>query len=130
MIAGPALLLTLIQIIVEIRRQQKPDQDTTQDFVDIAPDRDIPPDAVRKRGFRFLAWIVGVYLGIWFVGFKVTVPLFFIAFMRIEGKASWRLILSLTAISVYMIFYHFEELLGVFWPRPLIANWIKIPWIF
>ncbi|NVM22849.1 MAG: hypothetical protein HWN68_13840 [Desulfobacterales bacterium] len=126
----PALILTLVQFFLDLRAKPEGDEVALQDFVDIAPDVSIPLTVVRTRALRFLCWILGLYLGIWVVGFKIAVPLFFIAFMRVEGRARWLLIISLTALSVYAIFYHFEELLGVFWPKPVISRWVEIPWLF
>ena len=126
----PAIVLTLIQLFSDLRANHKGDETKPQDFVDIAPDLSIPWPVVRTRALRFLCWILGLYLAIWIVGFKIAIPLFFIAFMRLEGKARWVIIISLTAVSVYVIFHYFEELLGVFWPQPLISRWIDIPWLF
>ena len=129
LIGIPALILTLIQLVLDLRAQLKPDKDSVQDFVDVAPDKDIPASVVRARGIRFLSWLLGLHLGIWLVGFKISVPLFFICFLRFEGKARWPLIIGLTAISVYIIFHYFEELLGVFWPKPLLSRWVDIPFL-
>jgi len=129
-IAGSGLVLTIFQIVIDLKNQLKTGENfkqNRQDYVDIAPDSDIPIELVRKRGLRFLGWIVGLYLGIYVFGFKIAVPVFFVSFLRIEGKASWFIILLLTTISIYAIFFHFENLLGVFWPRPLIVDWIKLP---
>lgn len=126
----PALILTIVQLFLDLKAKPAANGADRQDFVDIAPDLSIPVTVVRTRALRFLSWILGLYLGIWVVGFKIAVPLFFIAFMRVEGKARWILIFSLTALSVYAIFYHFEELLGVFWPKPAISRWVEIPWLF
>lgn len=127
-IAG--LILTLMQLVLDLRAVHRSDEYNSQDFVDIAPDLSIPITVVRTRAVRFLCWILGLYLGIWLIGFKIMVPLFFVAFMRIEGRARWLPIFILTAVSVYAILYYFGELLGIFWPKPLISNWLEIAWLF
>lgn len=131
-IACVGIILTLIQLIVDLKHRRNMGEDinqSSQDFVDIAPDADIPKEVVRKRGFRFLSWFLGLYLSIWILGFKISVPAFIVAYLRIEIKANWSRIVLLTTITIYLIFYHFEKILGVFWPKPLIADWIKVPFI-
>jgi hypothetical protein len=123
----PALILSIVQMVLDLIASPKAD---SQDVVDIAPDKSIPARIVRARAIRFLCWFLGLYLGIWVLGFKIALPLFFIIYMRVEARARWLVVVSLTAISVYAVFYHFEELLGVFWPQCLLSMWLKIPWLF
>lgn len=132
-IACVGIVLALIQLLVDLkprRHDGEGAQQNTEDYVDIAPDADISKEVVRRRGLQFLAWFLGLYLCIWIFGFKIAVPIFFVAYLRTEIKADWYKILLLTAITVYLIFYHFENILGVFWPKPLVANLIEIPFIF
>jgi hypothetical protein len=129
----PAVVLTVIQICVDIRLTRKAEEADSQeeDFIDIAPDTlDIPPKVARARALRFLCWIVGLYLGIWIVGFKIAGPLFFLFFLRYEARARWLLNIALSGLSIWLIFYYFEHLLSVFWPKPLLDRWIDIPWLF
>jgi hypothetical protein len=125
-----ALLLCLIQLFFELRDGSKNAKKDFDDYVDIASDFSLSSAVVRARALRFLSWYIFLLLSIWIIGFKIAVPLFFISFLRFEGKVRWRVNIILTAISVYAIFFHFENLLGVRWPKPILENWFKIPWIF
>ncbi len=129
----PAFILTAIQVFLDIKMTRKAQEPGSQegDFVDISPDTlDIPPQVVKARALRFLCWIVGLYLGIWIVGFKIAGPLFFLFFLRYEARARWLLNISLSGLSIYLLFYHFEHLLEVFWPKPLLEKLLDIPWLF
>ena len=95
--------------------------------VDIAVDTDIPAHLFWSRLVRFLAWAVGFFLAIWLLGFKISVPLYLAAYLRIEAKAGYALITILIVASVYLLFVHFTEVLGVVWPEPFIGRFIDLP---
>jgi hypothetical protein len=126
----PAFILSVLQLVLDLRAKPKGEEAAPDDFADIAADASIPSAVVRARGIRFLCWFLGLYLGIWVLGFKIAVPLFFIGYMWLEGRARWLVTVPLTALSVYLIFYHFENLLGVFWPECILSRWFEVPWLF
>ena len=125
-----ALILSVLQLVFDLCKDPKDMEIGPEDFVDIAPDLSLPPTVLRVRALRFLCWILCLYLGIWILGFKIAVPIFFISFLWLEGKVRWLINISLTSLSVYAIFYHFEKLLSVYWPKPLLSRWFEIPWLF
>lgn len=130
--ACAGVVLILAQLIVGLRepiRQESDLEGKKLDYVDIAPDADIPNEVVRQRGLGFLGWVLGFYVAIYLVGFQISVPFFIAAYLRVECKAAWWKIALLAAVSVYLTFYHFKEILGVVWPKPLIADFISLPWI-
>lgn len=130
LVSGIGLILCFFQLYLDIKGYRKDNEDNIEDFVDIASDFSIPSSIVRAKALRFLFWYSSLLLSIWLFGFKIAVPLFFISFLRIDGKVSWPLTIILTAVSIYAIFFHFENLLGVQWPDAIIEKWINIPWLF
>lgn len=67
------------------------------------------------------AWLIGLLLAIWFIGFKIAVPLFVFLFSKIHG-ARWYLSLFLAFISFGMLYGLFDMVIHVPWPEPLILS--------
>jgi hypothetical protein len=130
LVSGIGLVLCLIQLYLDLKKSSKILKEELDDYVDIASNFSFPASVVRKRAVRFLSWYVSLLLGIWILGFKIAVPLFFIGFLRIDGKVRWPVTIILTSVSIYTIFFHFENLLGVYWPEPILGKWIHISWLF
>lgn len=133
-IAGPGFILLLIQLYREIRASLKPERAIMNEMIiDVASDKTTPSKVIYAKAFRFLCWFGGLYLAIYVIGFKLAIPFYFIAFMRMEGKVRWRIIIPTCLVSLYFIYYHFQTLLGVFWPESLLKNsgWFSsLPWLF
>ncbi|MDI7260027.1 MAG: tripartite tricarboxylate transporter TctB family protein [Thermodesulfobacteriota bacterium] len=133
-VAGPGLLLVLIQLYREIRISLNPERASDNEAViDVATDTTMPTKVIYARGLRYLSWILGLYGAIYVIGFKMSIPLFFVLFMRVEGKTPWRVIVPVTLVSLYLIYFHFQTLLGVFWPDSLLqhSGWLSaLPWLF
>lgn len=133
-VAGPGLLLILIQLYREIRVSLNPERASANEVViDVGSDATMPTKMIYAKGFRFLCWLLGLYLAIYIIGFKMAIPLYFIAFMRLEGKIKWRVIIPVCLVSLYVIYFHFQTLLGVFWPDSLLqhSGWLSaFPWLF
>ena len=129
----PAVILGVIQLLRDMRRRAVGKYDTSRTgLVDVSVDTSIPSRIAFARALRYLLWVVGLYLGIWLFGFKTANVLFFILFLRIEGRARWHVVAFLTALAVYLIFIHLTNVLGLYWPESLLGLWldIDIPWLF
>ena len=73
------------------------------------------------RGAIFYGWIVGFMVSIALIGFLPTIPVFIAAFMRVENKEPWKLILPQAIIIMVLTYYVFGVLLGVPWPQTLLG---------
>ena len=78
---------------------------------------DMPKKLIAMRAIAYLAWLVG-YLGVAsLIGMIPALLIFVIAYMRIEGKESWKLTLTcafgLTIFSIIL----FDKLLALPWPQ-------------
>jgi hypothetical protein len=101
-------------------------------LMDIAPDASTPIAVIRKRALRVLCWLLALYFGIWLFGFKIAISVFFILFLKLEGRAGWLLTIILTSVSIYLIVFQFEMMLGIFWPEGILGQWLgsSLPWLF
>lgn len=95
---------------------------------DIAAERSVPTDIAYKRAAKFVGWIVGLYIVIWLVGFKLGVIVYFVVFLRLEGQAGWLTILLLTA-TMFIVLLLFESFLGIYWPNNLLKSLVKLPYL-
>jgi hypothetical protein len=58
------------------------------------------------------------------IGLIPTVPLFVIAFMRIEGNESWKLVLPQAVFLTLFIYVMFDQLLTIPWPPTLLGEFL------
>ncbi|MDR1935153.1 MAG: tripartite tricarboxylate transporter permease [Candidatus Accumulibacter sp.] len=81
----------------------------------------MPTRLVLTRAARFFGWFILFQLCTALVGMLLAVPLVMVAFMRVEGRETWRLSVIL-AIGVTAFMYGvFERILHIDWPTSLIA---------
>ena len=122
-----ALGLSIVQLVQESRKYFLHVEEIYADFVDLAPDRSIPPNLVYRRGLRYLVWIVALYGGIWILGFLMAMTIFLGAFLRLEAGLRWRATVLLT-ISGSLFVIAVSWMLVLFWPEGLIHQWVDLPW--
>lgn len=74
------------------------------------------------RGAMFFGWLVAYMASMATVGVLITTTLFIIAFMRFEGKESWKLTINMTIGVVFMTWLLFDYLLTIPWPPTLLGD--------
>jgi hypothetical protein len=60
------------------------------------------------------------------IGLIPTVPIFVIAYMRLEGPEKWRHAIIMALVMMTMIYVVFDQLLTIPWPQTLLGTYI--PW--
>ena len=58
----------------------------------------LEPGVESRRTLIIIGWIVGFFIGIWLIGWMVTVPLAIVAYIRMAGRESW-----ITAIAAGVV---------------------------
>lgn len=124
-----ALLLAVIQLGIELRKYLLKVEDVHADFVDLAPDRSLPPLVVFKRALGYLLWFIGLYLGIWIFGFVIAMTTFLVAFLRCDAKLNWGRTFQL-GIAGFLFVVGISWVMTLYWPEGIIARWIELPWPF
>jgi hypothetical protein len=122
-IGVPLFILTLVQLVRELKGGQK----KNDKIYDIAPDESTSPRVVYKKAAKFLGWMLGLYLGIWLVGFKLAFFLFFVSFVRFDGRRSWLIALSFSALTVLVAIFFYGKIFGVHWPKGQLETYITLP---
>lgn len=64
------------------------------------------------RGLVIAAWVIGLFLLVFFLGFNISIPVYTLAFLRAEGKVSW-VRCAVAAIIIWAVIYtSFDLLMG------------------
>ena len=115
-IAVPTLLLTLLQLLIDmipaVGRRFSFLQDYDLFGIDTSraaepSEESRPSSSIYRRELNFAAWLLLLMALIYFLGYLVAIPLFLISFMRLRSSESWRMTLSITAVTwtfVYVVF--------------------------
>ncbi|WP_233857213.1 tripartite tricarboxylate transporter permease [Paraburkholderia sp. HD33-4] len=75
---------------------------------------------VLLRAARFFGWFVAFLVCMSLIGMIPTVPIIIVAFMRIEGRESWKLSLILAACVTALIYGVFDQIIHIPWPSSLL----------
>jgi hypothetical protein len=68
----------------------------TKDFQ--RPPAEVPGTLAASRSFIAIGWILGFFAAILLFGFLVAVPVFLLAYLRLQAKEGWILSIVFTAI--------------------------------
>ncbi len=79
----------------------------------------LPAKTVLARGFLFFGWMAGFMAVMALIGLIPTVPIFIIAYMRIEGREPWKIVIPMAVAVVVLIYVVFDQLLAIPWPPTL-----------
>jgi TctA family transporter len=79
----------------------------------------LPGKVIITRGFLFFGWMAGFAACMALIGLIPTVPVFIVAFMRLEGREPWRIVIPMAASVVTLIYVVFDQLLAIPWPPTL-----------
>ena len=72
----------------------------------------------------FLVWLLALMAGMYLIGLISTIPLFVIAFMYLENREPWRIIVPMAIGLTIFVFFVFNELLTIPWPPTFISQWL------
>ena len=86
----------------------------------------LPARTILFRGAVFFAWLVAFLASMAVIGLIPTVPLFVVAYMRLEGNERWSLSLAMALGMTLFTYGLFDRLLGVAWPTTLLGEWFPI----
>lgn len=83
---------------------------------------DLGKRTVLTRIAMFFGWLLGFMASTALIGMVPTVPLFVIAYMRLEGKEPWRLVLLQAFFLTAFVYYVFHVTLSLYWPPSLLGQ--------
>ena len=117
----PMLVLALTQLVLDIRgKGTKSDDKVTGGEV-----AEVPSNVVRARLLSVVAYLVGLLLAIWLLGFMVAVALFTFLYLKMESGESWWLSILLSVLTWGFIFGLFRWALDMPFPEGLLVDWFR-----
>jgi TctA family transporter len=84
----------------------------------------LPVQTLLIRGAMFFGWMVAFLTSMALIGLIPTVPLFVVAFMRVEAREKWRIVLPMAAIMCIFIYFLFDQLLAIPWPPSVLGDFV------
>jgi TctA family transporter len=90
--------------------------------LDLTADETMDKKLVAKRALIYLAWVVAFFICIRLVGMLPTVAVFVVAYMRLEGRETWKLAISAAIGMVIFAYVVFDQLLALPWPMSLFGD--------
>jgi len=82
----------------------------------------LPTATKLGRGAAFFGWIAAFLVSMAAIGLIPTAPLFVVAYMRIEGRERWRLVVPMATAMTCFIYGLFDRLLAIPWPPTLLGT--------
>jgi len=96
----------------------------TKIHMDLASDTaHLPRRTVFLRAGLFFGWFLAFMGSMAGIGLIPTVPIFVVAYMRLENREPWKLVLAQAIGLTLFIYVVFHRLLAVPWPETLLGTW-------
>ena len=117
----PVFFMTLIVFLHDLygKEEKKGADSQTMDF---RLSQSMDQALTNKRTIEIFLWILGFFVLILMVGFSLSVPLFFIGYMRFKSKESWILTIVLSIVAWLFFYSFFVWLLNT----PFMDSWIQM----
>jgi len=92
--------------------------DLTSEFPDLAQ------GVVVRRAVVFFGWLAGFMASMATIGMLPTAMLFVVAFMRLENREPWRLVIPQAVVVTIFVYAVFDRFLSIPWPATLLGKLI------
>ena len=137
----PGIVLTLLQLVIEIRDSRTVKESVATDIRSefeklqeevsrrldkkldieiaheklqvIAEDRTDKSTSQLHREVVFFGYFVGLVAGILLFGFWLTIPVFIICFLRLQERENWMFVLSLTGAAWLIVYVIFDRIISI-----------------
>jgi hypothetical protein len=118
----PMIILALIQVILDLKGVVRKQTDAAP--VDFQFSQSVDPALAKKRTINIFAWIFGFFVGIYLLGFPITIPLLVFTYLKFQSGEKWGISIILT-VCAWLVFYGlFVKLLVLPFPDGKIFTWL------
>jgi hypothetical protein len=83
----------------------------------------LPARIKLTRGAIFFGWLIAFLCSMAVIGLIPTVPLFVAAYMRLEGRERWSLVIPYMIGMTVFIYFLFDQLLAIPWPPTYLGDY-------
>lgn len=74
------------------------------------------------RMARYFGWLLGFVAAIWAVGMSWSIPIYILAYMRVEGRYGWGRCVVHAAVTAGLIAIVFGQAFRVAWPEGVLLR--------
>ncbi|MEQ8738433.1 MAG: tripartite tricarboxylate transporter TctB family protein [Hoeflea sp.] len=82
----------------------------------------LPSATIMLRGGMFFGWMLAFMASMALVGLIPTVFIFIIAYMRLENREPWKLVLPIALGTMLFVYVVFDVFLTMPWPETLLGT--------
>ena len=82
----------------------------------------LPAKTILVRGMYFFGWMAMFLASMALIGLIPTIPVFIVAFMRVEGSEPWRIVIPMAVVMTLFVYGLFDQLLSIPWPGSLLGD--------
>ena len=124
-IGFPMVILAFIQVILDLRGY-KAKETSDGAPVDFQFTKEIDPALAKKRAIVMFTWFFCFLLGVWLLGFPISIVIMMFSYLKIQSRESWITSISLTAIAFGFFWMLFVKLLTLPFPDGRIFVWLGL----
>lgn len=118
----PMIILAIIQVILDLKGVVRKETDAAP--VDFQFSKNVDPALAKKRTINIFAWILAFFVGIYLLGFAITIPLLVFTYLKFQSGEKWGISIILT-VGAWVVFYTlFVKLLVLPFPDGKIFTWL------
>jgi hypothetical protein len=118
----PMIILALVQVILDLKGVVRKQTDAAP--VDFQFSQNLDPAVAKKRTINIFAWILAFFVGIYLLGFSITIPLLVFTYLKFQSGEKWGISIILT-VGAWVVFYTlFVKLLVLPFPDGKIFTWL------
>jgi TctA family transporter len=114
----PGLALAVVQLVRDATGRRDPEGGPAH------RQPGIPAALARRRTAEIAAWIVGMLLAIWLIGFAGATLLVTLLYLRIGAGERWPISLAVSAGGFLVVYGLFQRALGVPFPPGALVAWL------
>ena len=122
-IGFPMVVLAVIQVIMDLRGF-KPTKTPDGAPVDFQFTKDIEPALAKKRAIVMFTWFFCFLLGVWLVGFSISIVIMMFSYLKIQSREPWGLSIGLTVLAYGFFWLLFVKLLTLPFPEGRVFAWL------
>jgi putative tricarboxylic transport membrane protein len=118
-VLAPTLIVAIGQLARDLRRRGAGRDRGPRGAVP-----DVASGLARRRTAEIAAWIVGMYVAIWLLGFPVATLLTTFVYLKLGAREPWPVSVALSLGGFIFVYGLFERALGVPFPPGSLLAWV------
>jgi hypothetical protein len=124
-IGFPMVVLAFIQVILDMKGY-KAKETSDGAPVDFQFTKEIDPVTAKKRAIVMFSWFFCFLLGVWLLGFPISIVLMMFLYLKFQSQESWLTTIVLTTIAFVFFWALFVKVLTLPFPEGRIFVWLGL----